>query len=225
TLTAANHPVDLFEPSSGSPRGVLIYLHGEDCQTLASNDAATALLETHRLACLCPHGGPFWWADRQIPAFDGTLTVERWLMELVWKLATDYRKGGPIALCGSEMGGQGALRLAFKHPTRFPIVGAIDAAIDHHERYGEGSPLDDMYPSREHCRQDSATLHIHPARQPTHIWFAADPASEWYRGNDRLHEKLTALGVNHTFSIKPCVFEEMLRTIVAAIQQESRRLL
>ena len=38
-----------------------------------------------------------------------------------------------------------------------------------------------------------------PYRPPPHLFFCIDPDdAAWYRGNDRLHEKLTALGVAHT---------------------------
>ena len=37
-------------------------------------------------------------------------------------------------------------------------------------------------------------LHVHPHDWPPNVWFACDPDSPWLRGNDRLHEKLMALG-------------------------------
>ena len=84
-----------------------------------------------------------------------------------------------------------------------------------------------MYASREHCRQDTAVLHIHPARQPAHIWFGVDPRCRWMRGNDRLHEKLSALGISHTFKVGPAASlpNEMSRFLAEALTQESRRLL
>ena len=50
----------------------------------------------------------------------------------------------------------------------------------------------------EHPRLDTAVLHLAAARWPPHVWLACDPADdEWFRGNDRLHEKLAAYGVPH----------------------------
>ena len=110
-----------------------------------------------------------------------------------WQLSV-----GAIGLLGISMGGQGALRLAFKHPRQFPAVAAIASALDHHDLYGQGTPLDAMYDSKEQCRQDTAILHIHPAHYPPHLFFCIDPAdARWFRGNDRLHEKLSALGIAH----------------------------
>ena len=89
--------------------------------------------------------------------------------------------------------------LAFKHPRLFPVAAAISPALDYHELYGQGTPLDEMYDSKEQCRQDTALMHVPPFDPPPHLFFCIDPDDRlWYRGNDRLHEKLGALGVPHT---------------------------
>jgi pimeloyl-ACP methyl ester carboxylesterase len=234
SLDVTGHPVGLFEPSGGRLVAALIFLHDEDRSrahqtsgdTLADDSKATEFFEHHRLACLCPYGGLSWWSNRICETFDPAQSAEQWLMESVAPLIERWSlPPNAVALAGVGMGGQGALRLAFRHPERFPIVAAVDASIDHYERYGEGSPLDEMYPSREHCRQDSAILHIHPARQPAHIWFSADPANRCFRGNDRLHEKLTALGVRHEFLGQRCRIYEAFATILTGLREESRRLI
>ena len=94
---------------------------------------------------------------------------------------------------------------------------------------GAGTPLDDMYPSREYARQDTAVLHVSGHDWPPHVWFACPPGSEWWRGNDRLHEKLAAIGVPHTADLDtpgpPGSFlAPMLAFVVAALGRESRRL-
>jgi S-formylglutathione hydrolase FrmB len=116
-------------------------------------------------------------------------------------------------------------------------VAGIASALDYHELYGSGLPLDDMYDSKEQCRQDTAILHIHPSQQPPHIFFCIDPDDvEWYRGNDRLHEKLSALGVPHTLDLTTQAgghswqyFDKMaeptLRFLHDGLEKESRRLL
>ena len=94
-----------------------------------------------------------------------------------------------------------------------------------------------MYTSKEQARQDTALMHIHPSEQPRHIYFCCDPDdAEWHRGNDRLHEKLMALGVahecdletragGHTWQYYDHVAERVLRFLAAGLEQESRRLL
>jgi S-formylglutathione hydrolase len=226
-VLVAGHRVDLFEPTGDCPKFALLFLHDEDGVTLGHDTAAAALFQQHRLACLCPHAGGSWWSDRLSSDFDPNRSAENWLVEDVLPVIASRWSLPPrtTALVGVGMGGQGALRLGFKHPELFPIVGALNAAIDHYELYGSGTPLDQMYPSREHCRQDSAILHIHPVRQPAHIWFAADRAQRWFRGNDRLHEKLAALGVAHHFLDRASGLEALVDFLVAALQQQSRRLL
>jgi S-formylglutathione hydrolase len=100
------------------------------------------------------------------------------------------------------MGGQAALRLAFKYPKLFPVAAGISSAIDYHEVYGQDAELEAMYDSKEQCRQDTAPMHIHPNEYPPHILFCIDPTDwPWFRGNDRLHEKLSALGIPHAHDL------------------------
>ena len=97
------------------------------------------------------------------------------------------------------MGGQGALRLAFKYPALFPVAAGIASALDYYEFYDQGMGLEEMYDSKEQCRQDTALMHVPPYNPPLHLYFCIDPEdADWVRGNDRLHEKMNALGVAHT---------------------------
>jgi esterase/lipase superfamily enzyme len=233
----AGKPAEVFDPPA-PPRFGLIHLHGVGEETYADKPVFTRLLGELGLGCVCPRGRRSWWADRICPEFDPAVTAERYVVESVrpfviarWGLA-DRR----IGLTGIGMGGQGALRIAFKHPETFPVVAAIAAAVDYHDWYGQGTPLDDMYDSKEQCRQDTVLMHIDPTRQPPHIFFCVDPDDPWHRGNDRLHEKLSALGVahecdlttragGHTWEYYNHNFGRVLRFVVAGLEQESRRLL
>src|SRR5262249_18286382 len=150
--------------------------------------ASAPLFDELYLACVCPHGDSCWWADRLCANFDARVTPERFLLDQIvpyferqWGLASPA-----LGLLGIGMGWQGVLRLQFKYPNRFPLVTALGPAIDHHELYYSGTPLDEMYNSAEQCRQDTATLHVHPSDYPPHISFASDPDDLWHRGNDRL---------------------------------------
>jgi len=106
-----------------------------------------------------------------------------------------------IALLGTSMGGQGALRFAFKYPRQFPVVAALAPAIDYQLRYyeeGEEGTLAQMYDSPEDVRQDTATLHVHPLNWPVHTWFCCDPTDlRWYDSAERLRSKLVASGIPH----------------------------
>ncbi|MFL5328487.1 MAG: alpha/beta hydrolase [Gemmataceae bacterium] len=200
SIDIGGKPADLFEPSS-TPRHVLLFLHPFGGETLAHPVAAayTQLLQQHGIACVCPIGGQCWWADRIDPAFDPQITAEHFLLDRVlpW-MRNRWPNHREVGLFGISMGGQGALRLAFKHSEVFPVVAAISSAIEYYQLYGQGLSLDAMYSSKEQCRQDTVPMHIHPSRQPRHVFFCCDPDdASWFRGSDRLHEKMLALGAAH----------------------------
>lgn len=236
----AGKTADVFDPPGAArPRFALLFLHPIGQETLRDQPVYTRLLEQHRLGCVCPPGDYSWWADKVWSGFDPQLTAEKYLLQDVvpfirerWQLAPPA-----IGLFGISMGGQGALRLAFKHPQTFPVVAGIASAVDHYELFGRGLSLDEMYDSKEQCRQDGTLLHIHPSHFPQHILFVIDPTdTDWYRGNDRLHEKLAALGVphehdlttrggGHTWDYFNGQAERTLRFLVDGLEQQSRRLI
>ncbi|HKB35352.1 MAG TPA: alpha/beta hydrolase-fold protein [Gemmataceae bacterium] len=240
TLDVGGKPADIYDPPAGvKPRFGVLHLHGLARQTLRDRPVFTRLFDELRVACVCPHGQRCWWADRSCPEFDPTLTPERHILQNVLPFFAQRWELHPrsIGLQGIGMGGQGALRIAFKRPDLFPVVAAIAPALDHHELYGRGSPLDDLYDSKEQCRQDTAILHIHPSHYPPHIFWCVDPEDvDWHRGGDRLHEKLSALGIpheadlvthagGHTWDYFERMAERAERFVAAGLEQESRRLL
>ncbi len=236
-ISIAGHDVDIFEPSSGSPRFTLLYLHAVGQESLAENAVFTAQLEKHRLACVAPRGGRSWWADRICSEFDDSITPERFILDSLVPYIRERWTAAIIGAFGISMGGQGAIRLGFKYPTLFPVVAGIASAFDYHEWYGQGSPIDEMYRTKEACRQDTAILHIKPNQYPSHLWFACDPHDAlWFRGNDRLHEKLQAIGIPHVVDLTTErgehsweYFEHMaepcIQFLVDSLHKQSRRLM
>jgi S-formylglutathione hydrolase len=234
-------PADIFHPpGAGRPRSAVLFLHvhSDGLQLPSENASYTAELAQHGLACCAPHGARSWWADRVCPEFDPSLTAERHLLDNVLPWMREHWRLPPraVAAAGISMGGQGAVRLGFKYPDVFPVVASVSGAFDYQELFGEGLPLDEMYESKERCRLDTAILYVDPNRFPPHVWFACDPADDaWYRGNDRLHEKLTALGLPHVADLETSAgghswayFDRMagpmLAFVAAALRTESRRL-
>jgi S-formylglutathione hydrolase FrmB len=200
-VEVSHHPVDVYEPPGlSAPALAVMFLHGVGLETLRDRPAFTRVFDALELLVCSPKTRRSWWTDRVCAEFDPCISAEQYLLQQV--LPFMERRWGVkpprIGLLGISMGGQGALRLAFKHAALFPVAAAISPAIDYHELYGQGSPLDDLYDSKEQCRQDTATMHVPPADYPPHLFFCIDPTDlAWYRGNDRLHEKLSALGVPH----------------------------
>jgi S-formylglutathione hydrolase len=239
--SVAGKPVDVFHPSGvDRPRAAVLFLHvhSDTLQLPSDNAAYTAELARHGLACCAPHGMRSWWADRVCPEFDASLTAERHLLDnvLPWMRERWQLPPRAVAAAGISMGGQGAVRLGFKYPDVFPVVASVAGAFDYHELYGQGLPLDAMYAGREYCRLDTAVVHVNPNRFPPHVWFACDPADAvWYRGNDRLDEKLTALGLPHVADLETSAgghswayFDHMAGPMLAfvadALHKEARRL-
>jgi pimeloyl-ACP methyl ester carboxylesterase len=240
TVEIAGKPADVYDPPEGQrPRFGILYLHPHAQDTLRGEESFTRLFDALALACVCPLGGRSWWADRICAEFDPHLTPERHLLDHVvpffaqrWGL-----RSRSLGLLGISMGGQGALRLGLRHPHLFPVVAAISPAIEYHEYYGLGLPMDDLYDSKEQCRQDTVPMHIQPGHFPPHLFFCIDPDdANWARGCDRLHEKLVALGIPHEIDFatragghRPEYFNTMadraVHFLVQGLNQESLRLL
>jgi pimeloyl-ACP methyl ester carboxylesterase len=236
-ITLAGKPIEVYDLPY--PRFGILFLHGIGLETLRDAPAFIRLLDELNLVCACPHGERSWWGDRVCEEFDPVLTPERHILDNVLPFFQERWKLEPrtIGLMGISMGGQGALRLAFKHPQLFPAAAAISAALDYHDLYGQGTTIDTMYDSKEQCRQDTALMHLPPYNAPPHLFFCIDPEDvAWYRGNDRLHEKMNALGVEHTADLSTQagghswdyfnrMAEPAVRFLYRGLDHESRRLL
>jgi pimeloyl-ACP methyl ester carboxylesterase len=201
-VEAAGRVCRAYEPANPSQYAyTVIYLHGVHGGKLEDHRPFVDLLERFGLRAICPMVGPCWWTDRICLQFDEKLTAERYLVDRVMPLIEDRWGASPprVALLGTSMGGQGALRLAYKYPDVFPVVAAISPAIDFHLKIDEGDAiLSRMYRDAEQARQDTATLHIHPLNWPRHQWFCCDPEdSRWHESVERLRMKLYSLGVPH----------------------------
>ncbi len=208
TLDIGGHRCDWFEPAAPHPHGfTVVYLHGVHLNRLVDQPAFTSEFSRHGLRVLAPHTARSWWTDRICAEFDARMTAERHVVDNVLAhLETQWQVRPPrVALLGTSMGGQGALRIAFKHPNLFPVTVAISPAIDYQTRLREGDEtLWEMYHGDEEAaRQDTATLHIHPLNYPRNIWFCCDPADpRWWDSAEKLRSKLAALGVPHEIDLE-----------------------
>ncbi len=193
--------IDLFVPQVDSPpQAAVLFLHGHGRVGLNENPVFSRLFQQHGLVAVCPDGGQSWWLDVVCREFDAEQTPQHWLVnsvvpfiERTFSIATPR-----IALLGVSMGGQGALQLAFRHASKFPVVAAIAPAVDFYQLYGSGIPLDSMFPDTEAARQASVVLNLHPLAWPRYQFFCCDPAdAEWFDGAARLGMKLSSSGILH----------------------------
>ena len=196
------HPCEIFEPQRPNPHEYLVvYLHDVNQHPLSELTDLRQLCASAGLRAISPLTGSSWWTDRPFPSFSHQLTAERFVVQQIVAYASERWGVQPpkMALMGSGMGGQGALRIAFKHPDLFPIVAALSPAIDYHLQLRAGDQaLSQLYPSEEHARQDTAILHVHPLYYPRNIFFCCSRLDvHWYDGAERLAMKLSSLGVPH----------------------------
>jgi len=247
TIDVGGHPCECFDPPGAAPGAAIIYLHGVRERRLAESRGLREAIETAGLRALAPRCGRSWWLDRAVEEFDPATTPERHVLgPVVAEVARRFGVAPPgIALVGTSMGGQGALRLAYRHPTVFPVAAAIAPAIDFHRALRDLAVIPDgelfanlyrIYGDVERARQDTAILHVHPLNWPRHQWFASDPDDwQWHDGAARLHEKLVALGIPHTAVLDrrggghgPAYYDlvapDAIRFVLAALDAEARRL-
>ncbi len=232
----AGHRCELIEPP-GECRGSILYLHGARLQSLSGQPGFAAEIARRQLRVAAPQGGRSWWTDKLLPQFDPQISAERYLVDrLIPDLAARWRVEPPaIALLGTGMGGQGALRLAFKHPRLFPVVAALSPAIDNQLEWDHDAALQAIYADPEAARQDTATLHVHPLNWPRNIFFACDPTNTcWFHSADKLRMKLAALGIPHQCDLETTVaaghlayyhqqLPKAIAFIVERLAAESRR--
>ena len=242
TITIDGRECAVFAPPDPLPGRALVYLHDLRGESLRDCPPLCAAVEAARLPVIAPQSGRSWWLDRPMPGFDAVFTPERFVVDrLRPEIEARFGARPPgIAVMGIGMGGQGALRLAYRHPAVFPVSAAITPAIDFHRAMREageradGELFDTLWETFgdvERARQDTAILHVHPLNWPRHQFFASDPADvHWHDGADRLHSKLVALGIPHTAALEPradfiaTAAAEAVRFVLAALDQESRRL-
>lgn len=239
-VNVAGHACEIYEPSQPHPHGYsVLYLHGVHSQRLADKPVFNAQFARHGLRVVCPQTGPSWWTDKIFPEFDTNITTERYVIDQVLPFFAERWNIRPpaIGLLGTSMGGQGALRFAFKHPRTFPVAAALSPAIDYQLRWKDGDEtLPTMYPDPEAARQDTATLHVHPLNWPASIWFACDPVDyRWHESADRLRMKMSALGIpfqcdletsagGHSFEYYSHMVPTAIEFLVDKLDAERRKL-
>jgi S-formylglutathione hydrolase FrmB len=200
-IELAGHVCRTYEPASPSTHDyTIVYLHCSEAASLGNYPAFGREFDRYGLRVVEPVTGRSWWTDRIWPEFDAAISAEAYVMQHVLPFLAERWNAMPpgLALLGISMGGQGALRMAYKHPNVFPTVAAISPAIDFQKRIEEGVDpgLEHMYRDAEEARQDTALLHIHPLNWPRNQFFCCDPADiRWHVSSERLRMKLWSLGV------------------------------
>ena len=208
--SVAGHTCELFQPPTVLiPGRVILYLHDLQERSPTNQPSLHKAFESAGLPVLVPHIGRTWGLQQPLMRFDTKISAEDYLLGPILDECariTGVTSGG-VGLLGCEMGGQAALRLAYRHPRKFPIAAAITPAIDFHlgmqrgHEWVDGELFDtlwEIFDEPEQARQETAILHVHPLNWPRHQWFAsAGNNNRWHDGAVRLSSKLIALGIPH----------------------------
>lgn len=239
-IELTGHICRLYEPPTPSPHNYcVVYLHCSESATLGGYPAFVREFDRHGLRVIEPVTGRSWWTDRIWPEFDAAISAEAYVMQQVVPYVGERWNARPprLALLGVSMGGQGALRMAYKYPNVFPTVAAISPAIDFQKRIEEGVDpgLEFMYRNAEDARQDTALLHIHPLNWPRNQFFCCDPTDvRWHDSAERLRMKLSSLGMpfecdlvteagGHSFEYASHMAPRVVGFIAERLEQERRR--
>lgn len=234
------HRCRIYEPPEPSlHKFTVIYLHCSEAASLRGYPAFGREFDRFGLRVIEPVTGRSWWTSRIWPEFDPAISAESYVLDHVLPYIADRFAAAPprVALLGISMGGQGALRMAYKYPNIFPTVAAISPAVDFQKRIEEGVDpgLDYMYGDAEAARQDSALLHIHPLNWPRNQFFCCDPTDlRWHDSADRLRMKLASLGVpfecdleteggGHSFQYASLMAPRAIGFIAQRLEQERLR--
>lgn len=199
TTSIAGKTADQFVPMGDTPpSGVVLFLHGYDDVTLKDNSHYTHELTRHNLVGICPRGSHCWWTDALYEPFDAQISPCDFLAQMIPPYCQQMWQIEPprIAVCGVEMGGQGARQLAYRHARQFPIVVAISPKVDFETWWGYDTSLDTLFADREAARQRTAILHLHPLNYPKHQLLLCDPADVYcFDGLLTLASKLSSTGI------------------------------
>ncbi len=239
-IELAGHICRTYEPAALSPHNyTVIYLHCSEVASLRSYPAFVREFDRYGLRVIEPVTQRSWWTARLWPEFDPNISAESYVLDHVVPYVAERWSAVPprLALLGVSMGGQGALRMAYKYPNMFPTVAAISPAIDFQKRIDEGIDpgLEYLYRDTEEARQDTALLHIHPLNWPRNQFFCCDPTDyRWHDSADRLRMKLGSLGVpfecdletvggGHSFEYASRMAPRAVGFIAERLDQERRR--
>jgi pimeloyl-ACP methyl ester carboxylesterase len=230
---------DIYDPRQPGPEPrVILFLHGHGQERLASNPVFTQEFERHGLRVVCPRGKRSWWLDHVCREFDDSISPLEYLSASVVPFIEKRWLAHPpaIGLLGVSMGGQGVLQWAYREARRFSVVAAISPAIDFHRCWGQGLPLDEMFPSAEEARQETAILKIHPLNWPRHQLLVCDPKDEyWFEGAERLAWKLHSSGIpfesdfqtsagGHSWGYFNNMAPKVVQFLADALEKDSQRL-
>lgn len=176
------------------PFPVLFQLHGLSDDRSAYSRYSTLLLKARRLPLILvmPEGGLAHWAD-----VGPRERYEAFLMEDLWEHVhrTFQVRPGPAAIGGHSRGGNGAVRLALKHPDRFC------SAVSHSGAFYAPHEVGDLAEPEALDRYD--IWQVKPGPKLPAIALDCGLEDQFIAHNRAFHQHLTGLGVAHRYEEHP----------------------
>ncbi len=197
SLTIDGIDLELFEPATPHGEGAVLLFRGQRASRWSDAADWTRQLAELGLRAIAPHRGEGWWLDQHcLEEQAGSTDMQRLLDVVIPQFESRWNIQPPrIALVGIDCGGAAAIGLAYRHARLFPIVAAIQPAVDFHQLVGNGREIDQYFESKEAARQQTAPLHLHPLSWPRKQWIATHPNDPWHEGCERLLSKLDSIGI------------------------------
>jgi len=203
TATVDRHLLDVWTPASpAESRGVLIFLPGYEGVSPAADFSWTAHLQHNSLTMVVVRAKECCWTPQTETAFDTRYSPLEFVSSGLLPWIGEQFPGQPTAISGVELGGQGALQLAYRKAREFPIVAAISPKVDFETWHGHGLSLDRLYEDAEAARQETAILHLHPLAWPRYQLILCDAEDLYARdGVGTLLSKLASTGIPHEHEV------------------------
>ena len=214
TAMNKNIPVNVITPDCyevGLAFPVLYLLHGfsDNNTTWSKGGHIENFANKYNLVVVMPDGGySSWYFDSPI---DPTYKYETFIVkELVPYIDSQYKTipdRSQRAITGNSMGGHGAFYLTIRNQDVFGNVGAASGGVDFRP-----------FPDNWDIKKRLGTITEYPQNWENHtvinmvdrikpgtlnIFFDCGTSDYFYEVNCNLHDKLTALGIEHTFLTPP----------------------
>lgn len=168
-----------------------------------------AQASAHDVIIVCPDGALSWYLDSPI---DSTIRYESYITkELIPFVDSHYRtidNRSGRAITGNSMGGHGACLLALRHKEIFGAFGATAGGVDLRP-FPNGWNLQSLLGSQaEHMEEWKSHSAIELASNLKEGEYAiyidcGEQEELFLKENQRLHQKLTQMGVSHTYRTSP----------------------
>lgn len=197
-------------PAGGLPAVYLLHGAYDGYEAWANHDQRLLqrLAEEHRLVIVTPDGEPHgWYLDATT---DPTSQIESYIMD---ELLADVERRLPVSctrgIMGLSMGGNGAIKIALRHPGQFQAAASMSGVVDFTGARIRKAPVKLLGPYEEDVATWEANSAHHLARRYPEraaelpLFIACGEDDRWFETNVAFSTELHRLGIPHVFEGRP----------------------